>query len=378
MRIGVMLREIYNQQDAPGIIILNLLDHLLEIDRRNEYVLFYYDEAFIERYRDRPNVRTVLVRFPTKLLWDQVGIPLAARREKIDLLFHPKHSIPLLARCSSLMHLRGSEYWVFPEHFERLDLLYQKLSLPLFCRKASHLIAESNYVRDDFHRILGVPLEKMSMIYLAPSERFRVIEDDRLLASIGERYGLPGDFFLTVTRVVQGKRYYPGKSLVAMIRAFARSAAREKTTFVVVGRQTRRFIDELPFLTPEVRRRILPLDFVPQEDLPALYNLARFFLFPSKYESFGIPITEAMACGCPVITSTDFSCPEIAGDAAILVDPLDPDAIARAIDRVHTDAVLREEMREKGFRRVETFNWKRAAEETLKLIEARFGAPSAG
>jgi len=218
----------------------------------------------------------------------------------------------------------------------------------------------------------------MSMIYLAPSRQFRVIEDPAVLAATRERYGLPDDFFLTVTRVVQGKRYYPGKGIDAAIRGFARSKSAEKTTFVVVGRQTRRFMEELEGLPPGVRERILPLDFVSQEDLPALYTLARFFLFPSKYESFGIPITEAMACGCPVITSTEFSCPEIVGDAGVLVDPLDPGAIAGAIDRVYDDPSLRQEMREAGVRQVRKFSWDRAAEETLKVIETHFGSPVRG
>lgn len=369
MKIGVMLREIGNQTDAPGIIVLNLLDNMLELDRTNEYILFYKNRSFIDRYASYPNVRTIVVPALTKLMWDQLVIPLAVARERIDLLFHPKHSLPLLVKCKTMMHLRGPEYWVFPDHFEKFDLFYQKLMLPFFCRKADRIIVESNYAKKDFQEFLQIPETKMTMIYLAPSNRFQVITDINLLSSIRMKYNLPTDFFLTVTRVVQGKKYYPGKNLTNAIKAFQRCKARSKLKFVVVGRQTRKFIEQLSSIPGEVRKDIIVLDFVQQEDLPAIYNLSKFFLFPSKYESFGVPLTEAMACGCPVITSTDFSCPEVVGNAGILVGPRNISQIADAIDRLSGDAALRENLRAKGFEEAKRFNWQKAAEETLKEIE---------
>ena len=368
MKIGIMLRGIGDQTDAPGIIILNLLDKMLEMDSINEYVLFYRNRSYIERYSGYKNVKSVLVSAPNKLLWDQVAVPFAIKKEKIDLLFHPKHSIPLLAGCKTLMHLRGPEYWVFPEHFEKSDLLYQKIMLPIFCRKATHLIAESNYAMKDFQKFLRIPAHKMTMIYLAPDERFKIISDKEQLAYIIKKYNLPSEFFLTVTRIIQGKKYYDGKNLVNSIKAFQQCKAREKFKFVIVGKQTKKFLEGF-HIPREVQDNIIALDFVPQEELPEIYNLAKFFLFPSKYESFGIPILEAMACGCPVITSTDFSCPEIVGAAGILVDPRNVSDIASAIDRLSFDTGLCENIRKEGLERIENFSWRQAAKKTLKVIK---------
>jgi glycosyltransferase involved in cell wall biosynthesis len=364
-----MMRVIGDQTDAPGIIALNLLDHLLEIDRRNEYVLFFRDTSFSHRYDDRPNVRSRVLRAPCRLVWDQVVVPRAAARERIDLLFHPKHSVPLLARCRTVMQLRGTEYWIYPEYYGRLDVLYQRVFHRFYCRKADHVIVESDFAGADFRRILGLPAEKMTRIYLAPADRFRPVGDRERLEAVRRKYGLDRDFILTVTRILQGRKAYPGKNLLRTIRAFLRSEARHRLVFAVAGRDTRRFLAALPEFGGRTAGTVLPLDTVPQADLPALYTLARFFIFPSMYESFGLPILEAMACGCPVITSTTGACPEIAGGAALLVDPTDTAAITRAIDRLAGSEALRVDLSARGLERVKAFTWRRAAEETLRLFD---------
>ena len=169
-----MLRDIGNQQDAPGIIVLNLLDQILEQDRKNRYVLFFMDETFTDRYAKLDHVEIVRVGSPVKFLWDQLAVPWAARRRNLDLLFHPKHSIPLLTGLKTVMHLRGPEYWINPRSYELLDLLYQRTFLHLFSRKATHLIAESEYARRAFQRYLSIPDRKISTIHIAAGSRFRI------------------------------------------------------------------------------------------------------------------------------------------------------------------------------------------------------------
>jgi len=364
-----MLRDLGNQTDAPGIIALNLLDHMLAADRTNEYVLFHGGDAFSGRYARLPNVESLVLRAAGKLVWDQVMVPWAARRERVDVLFHPKHSLPLVGRWKSLMHLRGSEYWVYPEYYERLDLVYQRLMLPLYCRKATHLIVESDYVKRDFEKFLGLRPETMTRIHLAPAPRFRPIGDAAALEAARRTYHLPGAFCLTVTRLRQGRKYYPGKNLVEAIEAFRRSKARARLKFVVVGAHTRDFVATSPLIADDVRRELVVLDRVPQEDLPAIYSQAAFFVFPSSYESFGLPLTEAMACGCPVIASQDGACPEIVGDAAVLIDPRNVWQLADAMDTLAGDAGLREHLRRRGLEVAAGFSWRRAADETLRVID---------
>ena len=369
MKIGVMLRDIWNQTDAPGIIVLNMMDKILRNDKKNEYVLFFRDDSFIDRYNKFPNAKAILVTAPAKILWDQVAIPLAARRENVDLIFHPKHSIPLLTGRKTVMQLRGAEYWIYPEHFETADIIYQKIFIPLFCKKATHLITESNDVDKDFKKYLGIANEKTTMIPLAPGERFHPVDDDTALASCRKKYNLPERYLLTVTRVLQNKKYYPGKNILNLIEAFRKCQSRNDVKLVIIGRETREFIANRYPPDDDIHNDIIVLDFIAQEELPIIYTLAESFFFPSKYESFGIPILEAMACGCPVITSTAYSCPEVAGDAAVLVERTNINEMSKALDRVLSSKELQQQMRSKGLQNAAQYNWDKAAQETIRVFE---------
>jgi len=139
--------------------------------------------------------------------------------------------------------------------------------------------------------------------------------------------------------------------------------------FVVIGRETKEFFSQRYAPDDDIHNDIIVLDFVAQEELPHIYTLADGFFFPSKYESFGIPILEAMACGCPVITSTSYSCPEVSGGAAILVDRTDIDEMSEALDRLLSSKELQKKMRAEGLKNARNFSWDKAAEETIKVFE---------
>jgi len=370
MRIGVLLREISNQKDAPGIIVLNLLDQLLELDRHNHYVLFYKDRTFFDRYDRHPNITKFLISCFNKLVWDQVLVPIAARKAKLDILFSPKHTLPLGVTCKTVMHLRGSEHWVHPEYYEeKCELFYQKVMLPIFCRKATRLIVESDFMRSDFQRFLRIAEDKLTTIYLAPHDRFRCM-DSSALQLIAKKYQLPKKFVLTVTRVQQGTKYYPGKNLEQAIEAFVQSIAAKEMAFVILGIGTKAFLEQWRKTRKGAHGKLMALDFVMQEDLPALYNLAEFFLFPSSYESFGIPLTEAMACGCPIITSNTGACPEIVGKAGLTVNPHDPKAICAGIDRLVHNHELRNTLRMQGFQEAKRFSWRESARQHLVVFQS--------
>ncbi|HEX7335994.1 MAG TPA: glycosyltransferase, partial [Gemmatimonadales bacterium] len=143
----MMLRAI-DDVDGQGIYIRELCNALFALDTHNEYVAFYNTEAQKGRYRHRPNVREVVVPGRRKLLWDQVQVPLAARRCRVDVLFHHKFSIPLAAPCPTVVQQRGTEYWSHPEFYTgfwgRLDQLYNRLAIPLYCRRAKRVLTNSN------------------------------------------------------------------------------------------------------------------------------------------------------------------------------------------------------------------------------------------
>lgn len=390
LRIGLMLRAV-EDVDGQGIYIRKLCDALFEVDHHNEYVAFYSQARQAGRYRSQANVREVVVPGRHKLLWDQLLVPLAARRERVDVLFHHKFSIPLLSPCPAVVQQRGTEYWSHPEFFVgwrgRIDLLYNRLMIPLYCRRAARVLTNSDTLGDELVRHVGVPRHMLSTVYAAADESFRPITDTATLDRVRLRYDLPpGPFLLMVVKGHQilgqasGKALTPRKNVAVALDAYGRMrqrAAHSGATappLVVVG------LGIAERMTPELLGEhtdpaaVHTPGFVDLADMPAVYTLAQALIFPSRYESFGIPIVEAMACGCAVVTSSVAACPEIAGDAALLVDPDDKEGLAMAMERVSFDGALTEDLRRRGLRRAAAFSWKLSALKLLAELEGAAGS----
>ncbi len=390
LRIGLMLRAI-DDVDGQGIYIRELCEALFAADGRNEYVAFYWSESQRGRFRDRPRVRELVVPGTRKLFWDQVLVPRAARREELDVLFHHKFSVPLASPCPTVVQQRGTEYWSHPEFFSgvsgRIDLHYNRLMIPLYCRRAARVLTNSNSLADELVRHAGVPRSKLRTVYAAADERFRPVEDREALDRVRNRYRLPTEPYLLM--VVKGhqilgqagrKELTPRKNVAVALEAYGRMRAGEMAQGRIVPPLVILGIGIAERLTPEVVGQftdpasVHTPGFVEFGDMPAIYSLARALVFPSRYESFGIPIVEAMACGCPVITSTTSACPEVAGGAGLLVDPDDVEGLATAMERMSFDDRLVSDLRERGLRRAATFSWTRSALTLLDELGRAAGA----
>ena len=385
-----MLRAI-DDVDGQGIYIRELCNALFALDTRNEYVAFYNKEAQKGRFGDRANVREVVVPGTNKLFWDQVQVPRAARRERLDVLFHHKFSIPLAAPCPTVVQQRGTEYWSHPEFYVglsgRLDQLYNRLTIPLYCRRADRVLTNSNTLGDELVRYAGVPRAKLRTVYASADESFRPVADTETLARVRSRYSLPSiPFLLMVVKGHQvmaqasGRALTPRKNVVAALEAYGLMRRRALDAgpdpvppLVILGigiaeRLTREIVaqytDPAAVYTP---------GFVEFGDMPAIYSLARALVFPSLYESFGIPLVEAMACGCPVVTSDTSACPEVVGEAALLVDPHDVEGLASAMARVSFDDALAEQLRKRGLSRAADFSWAESARTLLAEIRRAAG-----
>jgi glycosyltransferase involved in cell wall biosynthesis len=393
LRIGLMLRAI-DDVDGQGIYIRKLCEALFQVDTRNEYVAFYSEARQAGRYRGHPNVRELVVPGRAKLFWDQVLVPLAARREHLDVLFHHKFSIPLLPPCSTVVQQRGTEYWSHPEFYVgwsgRVDRLYNRLLIPLYCRRAQRVLTNSDSLGDELVRHAGVPRSKLRTVYAAADESFRPTRDPATLEQVRQRYSLPAEpFLLMVVKGHQilgqssGQALTPRKNVAVALEAYGRMRRRMSETGASVP--------PLVILGIGIAERLTPAriagytdpaavhtpGFVEFTDMPAVYAMARALVFPSRYESFGIPIVEAMACGCPVITATTAACPEVAGDAALLVDPDDMEGLGSAMERMSFDQALVEELRRRGLRRAASFSWTRSALTLLSELRTAAGVRAA-
>ena len=306
---------------------------------------------------------------PFPRLWTHLRLSAEMTVRPPDLLFVPAHVLPLIHPRRSVVTVHDLGYLAYPEAHKTGDRRYLDWSTRWNARRAQLVIADSAATKADLIRAYGVDERKIRVIHLGRDESLAPVRDIRVLAEVRARYGIAAHYVLYVGTL------QPRKNLARVIEAFARRAigpAFAELQLVLAGQKGWLYDD----LFAQVERmglagRVLFPGYVEDADLPALLSGALAFVFPSLYEGFGIPVLEAGACGVPVITSNTSSLPEVAGDAALLVDPHDVDAIAEAMNRLVTDETLRAELSRRGQANVQRFSWEKCARETLAvLVEA--------
>lgn len=371
MRIGIALQSLDATWGGIGIYTEEIVRALLRVDRANAYVLIYPGfgaprKRFgqYRRFKHAVEVETAFSRVPSGLYWDQAILPRVARQHGVDVLFNPFLSVPIRGGFRKVLVLHNIEYHTVPQVYHwRLYARWFFLERVLLPR-ADRVIAISRAMTEDMRRLGRYPIDRVRTVYHGVSEKFRVIDDPARLAAARDEYELPARFILFVGHL------YPQKNFATLVRAFHRIADRVPHDLVVVGRPRWRYEGDLALIDAlGVRSRVHILYWVPNDDLPAIYNLADCFVYPSLYEAFGLAQLEAMACGCPVVGARAGAIPEVCGDAAVLFDPRDPDELAEALVRVLEDGALRRALVERGLARAREFTWERAARETLRVLE---------
>jgi glycosyltransferase involved in cell wall biosynthesis len=369
MRIGIMLRS-FDEKGGVGVYSQNITAELLRLDRENEYVLFYQKAENIGRFAHYDNVTERLIPIKNKVIWDQVAVPSACRREHLDVLFHPKFTAPLLAPCKVVMTVHGAD-WFIPEqaqYYHWLDVRYIRSVMPFYFRKCARVISVSQLTTDNFNRVLNLPKNKVQTVYFAPARHFKPVTDPAMLESVRERYQLPPAFILTLTKRLGDTR----KNLGQVFAAYARyhKLSTKPLPLVVGGKDAYLFGEEYNLPLNSYGQDIIFPGWIEQVDMPAVYSLSSVYFYPSNLEAFPIPVTEAMACGTPVITSDVNGLKEIAGDAALLVDPQDTEGIAQALYKVLYDPELSAALSAKGLERKKMFDWDKCAQKTLSILES--------
>jgi len=311
-----------------------------------------------------PRVERVAWRvMPAPRLWTHLRLSLELARRPPDVLFVPAHSLPVYHPPASVATVHDLGYLRFPDEHAGTGRRARDWANRWSARHARRVIAVSGATRDDLVRAYGVPPARIAVVRHGLDPVFRPVDDGER-RRIRARYKLDAPYFLFVGTL------QPRKNYERLLRAFDRFAIGDSTHQLVLvgghGWQADRLERALRLM--HARASVRVLGYVEDADLPALYGGAVALAFPSLYEGFGLPALEAMGCGTPVLASNSSSLPEVVGDAGLLVDPLDIDAIADALSRLASDEPLRRELGERGRARAASSTWERAARETLAQL----------
>jgi len=336
----------------------------------DELALFYNAECGVEPLPGLEHLPTRTVALGYKpwrmLVWlgQLARLPFNRLVPNADLFHATEHLLLPLRGVPTVLTVHDLIFRHLPEHHKALNRWYLNATMPLYCRRADHIIAVSEATRHDLVRAYDISPAKVTVIPEAADPRF-VPQAPERCAAVRAKYSLPERFLLYLGTIE------PRKNLTRLLHAWEPLYAVGEAPPVVIGGKRGWLADDF-FTALEAspaREAIVLTGYVDEADLPALYAAAEAFVFPSLYEGFGLPPLEAMACGTPVLCSDRSSLPEVVGEAALLFDPSDEGAIAAALRSVAKDAGLRTDLRERGLRRAAQFSWDRAARETLAVYK---------
>ena len=367
MRIAIDARKLRDY--GIGTYVRNLLRQLARQDATNEYVVFCrgIDCDTIEELG--PRFRPVVETAEPYSVAEQFAIPMALRREGAELFHAPHYVLPPLTPCTSVVTIHDCIHLRFPQYLpSKLGYAYARAQMWTATHRAARVITVSEASKGDILRYFRVPESRIEVIYNAIDDRFWQEPPADEVARVRERYRLTDPFILYAGNIK------PHKNLERLIESFhllrQNSPELKDVQLLIIGDE----ISKYAALRRAVHRHKLHkhvrfFGFVSDQTLAALYRLADVFVFPSLYEGFGLPPLEAMASGTPVITSNVSSLPEVVGDAALMIDPYEPAAIAEAMHRVLTDAALRSDLRQRGLIRAREFSWERSIKRVREIYD---------
>jgi len=356
VRVAIDARKLHDY--GIGTYVRNLLRELARQDDDAEYVLICPPADVPELGALGSRFHPVADRSGNYSMREQFGLPLTLARARVDL-FHAPHYVvspfirqPFVVTIHDCIHLR------FPQYLpSRAAFHYARVMMRMSARRSRRVLTVSQASKDDILHYLGVPAAKVEVIYNALDERLALVPTPDEVDRVRQRFLLTSPFILYAGNIK------PHKNVDRLIEAFSilRRRGVEDVKLLIIGDE----ISKYPNLRRLVHRfqlhqHVRFLGFVPDATLAVLYRLASVFVFPSLYEGFGLPPLEAMAAGTPVITSNVSSLPEVVGDAALLIDPMDAGAIANAIERVLNEPRLQAELVRKGAERIKAFSWERS------------------
>ncbi len=374
MIIGIEAQRIFRtKKHGMDMVALELIRNLQRIDHENEYVIFVKPDDDRQVLEESPNFRIVELGGGPYPSWEQIALPMAAKKMGCDILHCTSNtapvfsSIPLVITLHDIIYLESiSIFKKGGTWYQKLGNMYRRWVVPPAVKKAKKVITVSHFEKDRINHFFGFDDDRLVAVYNGVGEHFKPVTHDKELNHVKHKYKLPERFLFFLGNTD------PKKNTPNVLKAFAGFNQRVDNTFKLVmldyeEAALQKILRDIGH--PDLRKDIYLTGYVVNTDLPAIISQCEIFLYPSLRESFGIPILEGMACGVPVITSNTSSMPEVAGDAALLVDPFSVEDIINAMVKINANTDFREDLIARGLIRAKGFSWVNMARNVLSIYQ---------
>ena len=368
MNIGFDIRTLAFRKGGISHYAYNLLKSLIHLDQENHYYLFNYTKSSHEWDTFRGNVREIVLRLPQrhggKTFWEKMLVPFVTWKYDLDVWFSPDFFVPRFLNIPRMVAVHDLIFMNFYDSESKYaKTLRHKVAYAI--RHAAKIIVTSHYTLGDLHKAFALDSGKVAVIHLAADERFHTIEK-ALVSTVLKRYEIDFPYLLFVGEISRRKNLSGLLTAFHLLKQDGKISGRK---LVLVGKKTTdtdQIMQEVSELG--ISEDVLFTGYIPDEDLPFIYNGADVFVFPSLYEGFGIPPLEAMQCGTPVAASNATSIPEVVGDGALLFDPRDPSNMADKIDAIINAKVDVDDLKAKAKRQAQRFSWASTAKQTMEIF----------
>lgn len=368
MIIGIEAQRIFRKnKHGMDYVVLQEIKELQQIDTENEYYVFVKpgEDRCVESTK---NVHIIELACPSYPLWEQWALPRAAKKYGVEILHCTSNTAPIWCNIPLVLTLHDI---IFLEPrdkqnhslYQNMGWLYRRLDVPRILNKCRRIITVSNFEMENIISKLGIPRERMAMIYNGYNNWFKPIEDT---SHVTQKYIADEGYFFFLGNTDPKKN--TERTLVAYSKYLQQSDVKRKLLMADLDAEYMNSIIQRNHIE-NIKEHILMPGYIVNSDLPYIYNGAFAFLYTSLRESFGIPLLEAMACGTPVITCNTSSMPEIAGHDAILVNPESSDEIAEMMLQLERDKDFYEKQKAIGLERAKLFSWRKTAEQLLALYQ---------
>jgi glycosyltransferase involved in cell wall biosynthesis len=377
MKIGIEGQRLFRKKKhGMDMVALELIKNLQELDHENEYFIFVKPDEDCSVLKETSNFNIIELEGGPYPIWEQFALPKAAKKYGCDVLHCTSNTapfftdVPLITILHDIIYMESSYLKILTSSassYQKFGNIYRKLVVPRVVKKSKKIVTVSHFEKNRIGEFFGIKgNNKLEAIYNGVSEHFKEITNKKELQRVKSKYNLPEKYFFFLGNTD------PKKNTRGTLKAFSNFLKQTKSDHKLV------MLDydqtELNKLLIDINdtnliNHIVLTGYVINTDLPAIYSQCDIFLYPSLRESFGIPMLEAMSCNVPVITSNTSSMPEIASDAALIINPFNPEEITQGLIEIINNETYRASLCERGLKRSTAFSWTNMAKEYLKLYE---------